>query len=196
MNKLTEYQLIKDDEIRAEVRKALHKFPDYFWEIPAATTYNHHNPYACDKLGLWIHTKMVCTDYLNRVPSKVARGILTEREADMGLAACILHDSWKAGKPPVKGSTGATRDHDIIAGRFVEQETDLPQEVADAVKSHMGPWYDGPEPVTNLEEIVHMADMGGSSKNSTPGLYSPHSKITDMYPSIPRANFDRESLYK
>lgn len=196
MNKLPEADLINDPDIRAETKLAIRNFPDYFWEIPAASSYRHHNPYCCEKYGLWIHTKMVVTEYLETVASDVERDRLSKREADMGLSACLLHDSWKVGKPPVDDNGRATKNHDLIAAEFVEETTDLPQEVADAVASHMGPWYEGPEPDTILQEVVHKADISATKKNGTPGVYEPHSKIERYYPSIPRAEFTRKGIYR
>ena len=192
--KLPEVELINDKTIRNETRKLVGEYPDYFWEVPAATTYRHHNPYCCDKYGLWIHTKMVCTAYLRMVPSLVHQDKITEYEADCGLAACILHDSWKNGDGD--GNNGAVQNHDIIAAKFIEQNSGLPSMVSDCVASHMGPWYAGPEPKTTLEQLVHMADMSASSVNSTHGLYKPHDKIANYYPSIPRARFKRGGLYR
>jgi len=195
MNRLKEYELIHDDEIRQITKQAIEKFPDYFWESPATSSDRYHHPKCRYERGLWIHTKMVCTAYLRMISSFTNRSVLTTHEADCGLAACILHDSWKGGKHGTADGS-AVSNHDLIAAQFVRDETDLPELVASVIETHMGPWYDGPEPGETLEEVVHMADMSASTENTTHGVYKPHSKITDVYPDIKQAQFDRKGLYQ
>lgn len=194
-DRLREAYLIHDEHVQEETLEAIKKFPDYFWEVAAASSYRHHNPFSCAKHGLWIHTKMVCTSYIRMVSSDVASGNLTEFEADCGLAACILHDSWKGGKDGnPEGS--AVKDHDLIAADFIRDETDLPEMVASAVESHMGPWYAGPEPETRLDKLVHYADMTASTKNGHWGLYKPADELVKHYPSLPQAYINKDGMYK
>jgi len=57
----------------------------------------------------------------------------------------------------------------------IQQESDLPERVARAVASHMGPWYSGPEPdlESPLEDLLHTADMIASTANITPKVPTP-----------------------
>lgn len=188
--KLPEVELIDDDEIRNEVIICIdEQDKDYFWEAPATTSDDYHNPYCRHEYGLWIHTKMVCSAYERFVDSYVEQELITEREADIGRAACILHDFRKYGQWWSDGKS-ATYDHGPYMADLLRERTELPSKAADAIASHMGPWYEGPEPQTPLEQLVHQADMSGSAANGTYGIYKPHSDITDKYPDIPRAKHE------
>lgn len=180
--------LIDSRTIRLDTGRALSEgTPEYFWTVPAASSYKHHNPYCCGERGLWVHTLMVSTVYERLVGSWVAQDRLTEREADLGRAACLLHDLRKHGESYTEGDS-ADRDHDLQAARFVREFTDLPSPVADAVASHMGSWYEGPAPETPLQRLVHQADMIAASKNVTPGIYHKPAEIAELYPSLPGAD--------
>lgn len=190
LQRFPEINYINNDDTRQHTIDALVELaPEYFWEIPAATTYNHHNPYACNKHGLWIHTKMVFTAYQRLVDSFVSMDRITKEEADLGRAACLLHDIFKNGRDDEDWrEKGALRDHDLLAAEAIEEETPLDERVSVAIAEHMGPWYDGPEPSNDLSLLVHMADMIASSKNITPGVARPAETINDFYPSIPGAS--------
>ncbi|WP_224336381.1 HD domain-containing protein [Haloprofundus halobius] len=161
---------------------------DYFWTAPAASSYAHHNLYCCGERGLWIHTKMVFAAYERLVDSYLEQGLLGDSEANLGRAACLLHDVKKYGDEYVDGDH-ADRDHDVQAADWIRAEATLDSPVADAVERHMGPWYEGPEPETPLQQLVHLADMTASTKNATVGVYQPHERIRSLYPSIPEATF-------
>ncbi|KTG10334.1 hypothetical protein AUR64_12235 [Haloprofundus marisrubri] len=185
--RLPEVARIGDQELmRATAVAFFEGHEDYFWTAPAASSYAHHNLYCCGERGLWIHTKMVFAAYERLVDSYVEQGILTEREANLGRAACLLHDVKKYGESYEEGDHAA-RDHDVQAADWLRSETELDSRVADAVERHMGPWYDGPEPETPLQQLVHLADMTASTKNATVGVFQPHEKIRSLYPSIPEA---------
>lgn len=160
--------------------------PDYFWTAPAASTYDYHNPYCCGERGLWIHTLMVATAYERLAPSYEQQGLVSDYEVDLGRAAVLLHDLRKHGDVYEPGDSAA-RDHDLQAARLLREESKLDERVADAVASHMGPWYEGPEPETPLQQLVHQADMAASTKNGTFGIYRKPEEISRLYPSLPEA---------
>ncbi|WP_330633757.1 HD domain-containing protein [Halocatena halophila] len=159
--------------------------PDYFWHAPAASSYKHHNPFCCGERGLWIHTLMVATAYERLVDSYLEQGAISSYERDLGRAAVLLHDLCKYGDAYEDGDRAA-KDHDLQAAALV-YDSDLDDWVADAIASHMGPWYEGPEPETSLEELVHLADMAASTKNGTFGVYRKPMEISKLYPNLPEA---------
>lgn len=196
LQRLPELTLIEDSHIRNETIDIIQNHcPDYFWDVPAATRYGYHHPACCDVHGLWIHTKMVFTVFERQAESPYTQGLMTSEELDYGRSATLLHDMRKHGRHHQQGQS-AEKDHDLQMAEIIREHSDLPDEVADAVSTHMGPkeWgYEGPEPdPTNslLNYMVHMADMAGASKNITPGIYEPHPEIRSKYPSIPRAEFE------
>ncbi|WP_224269239.1 HD domain-containing protein [Haloprofundus salinisoli] len=187
--RLPELALVDDTELMREAAVAFFEgHEDYFWTAPAASSYAHHNLYCCGERGLWIHTKMVFAAFERLVDSYLEQGLVSDFERELGRVACLLHDIKKYGETYEQGDH-ADRDHDVRAADWLRTETDLDPRVADAVERHMGPWYDGPEPETPLQQLVHLADMTASTKNATVGVYQPHEKIRSLYPSIPEATF-------
>lgn len=180
-------ELINDDVLRQRVTDiAAENVPDYFWEAPAASSYAHHNPYCCSERGLWVHTLMVYTAYERLVDSYVEQELISDFEADIGRAAVILHDMRKYDDSHWDGKS-ADWNHDIIMADII-RNYNVDERVADAVASHMGPWYNGPSPETPLQRLVHNADMMGATKNGTLGIYKKPDEITELYPSIPEAD--------
>lgn len=178
-----EVEIIESDFIRNEVIEAFRDgHEEGFFEAPAATSYGYHNPLACSKHGLWIHTKMVFTAFERFHWTYTEMGSIKKKHVDHGRAACLLHDMRKHGEKYT--GSGATSDHDVECAEWVAKNTDLPQNVSRAIASHMGPTttrYKGPAPVSPLQKLVHTADMAGSTKLGTWHLYKPHDLIKARY---------------
>lgn len=183
-----EVSLIEDDELRDMTTEAIGRMtPDYFWEVPATGSGRYHNPFSRRKHGLWIHVKMTMAAYERLVRSYVEQGLITEREADLGRAAVLLHDNLKYGHSYEDGDSTVS-NHDKLAATWIRANTDLPSEVANAVEAHNGNWYDGKSPEEPLEQLVHMADMVASTKNITCGVWKPADEIKERFPNIPRVD--------
>lgn len=186
--RLPEVTCIGNDEIRvATIDAACRGIPDYFWQVPATSSGRYHNPFARRKHGLWVHTKQVFVAYERMVDSYVEQGMITSEEADCGRAACLLHDMLKYGQS-YRDDNSTVSNHDRLAGHWLSHNSDVPTATVRAVKTHNGPWYDGPTPESNLEQLVHMADMTASTKNVTVGVYEPADEIAERYPNLPRAD--------
>lgn len=168
--RLPTLELIDSHRVRRETAEIASRAPRYFWTIPASTS-GYHHPACRGERGLWVHTLMLSTVIDRLADSYVGRGLLEEREIDLAHSAAILHDMRKAGIPPVTSSK-STSDHDLVMADVV-RESELPQPVADAIASHMGAWYDGPEPSSELERLVHDADMIASTSTITPAIQGP-----------------------
>lgn len=189
--RLAEIELIQDQQLREATADAVSKFPRYYWEAPAASSYSHHHPFSCDKHGLWIHTKMTATAYFRLAPSFIQQSYLKKDQDwmwDVGLVGALTHDALKYGDEWIKGES-TEYDHDVQGARWIQNETDLPQLVADIAAKHMGPWGTGPSPEQGIEQCVHQADMIAADKNVDPGLYKPPEEIIEMYPQIGQAVF-------
>jgi len=160
-------------DLQAGVIELSRRAPAYFWTVRATSgpDVDYHHPIARkEPHGLWAHTLMLFGPLMRLSQTYVAQDILTERERDCAIAAALLHDQRKRG-PHGSTETSAVSDHDLQMARVIE-ESKLPEparsKIADAVASHMGPkeWgYDGPEPETPLQELVHHADMVASTPN-------------------------------
>lgn len=171
VRRLPTLRLIHDEDVRRETARVAARAPPYFWSVPASTS-SYHHPLCREERGLWLHTLMVSTVVERLCYSRVELWELSSEELDRAHAAAILHDMRKNG-PPGDPAESSVSDHDERMARVVRETSALPSGVASAVASHMGPWYDGPEPETALERLVHDADMVASTKTITPAVQGP-----------------------
>lgn len=162
--------LIDDGTLRKQTAELTAEAPDYFWEVPASTT-NYHHPICRKERGLWVHTLMLSTVIERLGDTYVEQGRLDERDIDLAHAAAILHDQRKNGDP-ANPQNKSTSDHELRMAAVIE-DSPLPNAVADAVRSHMGSWYDGPAPDSELADLVHTADMIASTETITPAIAAP-----------------------
>lgn len=175
--------LIGDDTIRTETAILTSKAPGYFWETPA-TQGPYHHPLCRQFRGLWAHTLMLAPVIDRLADSYIARGMMPEYFVDYAHAAAILHDQRKNGLPDDVHDSSVSH-HDILMKDVILEST-LPDEIAQAVAAHNGPWYDGPEPMSPLDELVHTADMVASTENVTCTVPGPipveldHLKLREM----------------
>jgi len=163
-------RLIDDPELRSETARVTARAPRYFWEVPASTS-GYHHPLCRGERGLWVHTLMLSTVIDRLADSYVELDGLDAEVVDHAHAAAILHDQRKNGDPAAPASSSVS-DHDLRMAR-VMRDAELPETVANAVETHMGPWYDGPEPEAPVERLVHNADMVASTESITPAVMAP-----------------------
>ena len=169
--------LIDDDRIRETTRQLVREAPAYFWRVPASSS-GYHHPACRGERGLWAHTLMLSTVIERLAPTYVQQvtKAFSEIDVDRAHAAAIVHDMRKNGDPgdPTEKSTS---DHDIRMAEVVRTAdwhtpgTELM--ISNAVASHMGAWYDGPEPTADHEQLVHTADMVASTATITVGVQGP-----------------------
>lgn len=164
-------RLISDPDIRHETARLTAAAPSYFWTVPASTS-GFHNPLCRGERGLWVHTLMLSTVIERLAESRTEMGQLDQLGVDCAHAAAILHDQRKNGHPASPSETSVS-DHDLRMAEVVREETTLPEAVWRAIESHMGPWYDGPEPDSRIEQLVHTADMLSSTESVTPAVHGP-----------------------
>lgn len=168
--RLPTLELIESDRVRAITTRLSSDAPEYFWTAPASSS-NYHHPACRGEHGLWIHTLMLSTVIERLADSYVGQDRLERSDVDLAHAAAILHDQRKLGDP-ASASESSTSDHDLEMAAVV-RDSPLDNRVADAIASHMGAWYDGPEPSTDLEDLVHTADMVSSTSTISPGIHGP-----------------------
>lgn len=164
--RLPTLQLIEDDTLRSDALMLSQHAPAYFWQR-AGSTAGYHNAH---QHGLWAHTLKLSTVIERLADSYVERGMIRAEDVSRAHAAAILHDQRKAG--PGGGDQETDKDHDLqmAAGvrEFVADEV-----VARCVESHMGAWYEGPYPQSNVEELVHMADMMAADQHCDIDIQEP-----------------------
>lgn len=169
-----EYNYIKDEKKREDIKYLVGKLPDYFFEIPASSTGKYHPLFASSEHGLVKHTK---------VAARIAKELLdnpglnnfNNNEKDVIIMAIILHDGCKSGIIHEK----YTRfDHPLIVCDLIKENRDklsLSDSEFDllirVISSHMGIWnkdYNGnevlPIPKDKYQRFVHLCDYLSSKK--------------------------------
>ena len=169
-----EYNYIKDDKIREDLKYLVSNLPDYFFEIEASSTGKYHPKFASGEHGLVRHTK-VAVRIAYELMNNSALNNFTNREKDLIILALTLHDGLKCGSPKEK----YTRvDHPLLASSFIKEHKDklsLSDEdidfVSSVISTHMGNWntdYNGnevlPKPKNKYQRFVHMCDFLASRK--------------------------------
>lgn len=177
MRRMPHIAEIEKQRIRDEVIHVTSESPEYFWEVPASNS-GHHHPICRKECGLWAHTLMGATAYERLAETYINQDLISEFELECGRAAILLHDQRKNGDPEEPG-TYSTDHHDLHMADVISTTSALPMKVVDAVETHMGPWYDGPEPDTPLQKLVHNADMIASTATITAKVYGSVPKELD-----------------
>ena len=182
IERFPEVKEIDDKVLAQEVVSVLDEhLPEYFWKVPASSTGQYHPEDHNDQHGLWIHTKRAFTAFERLSKSYKHQGKITEWERDCGRAAILLHDMFKYGKPP-ETKEHTVDDHDFLAARFLDKNTDLPPKVVGCVESHNGPegWGKGKAPGNSLEQIHHLADMIASDRNGFFKIKEPVQEVEEL----------------
>ena len=166
-----ELSYIVNEDVKKSLEVMIDKIPDYFFNIPAASTGKYHPAYAQGDGGLVRHTKAAV-----RMAYELY-GIykFPEKTKDLIIMALVLHDSVKKGEVESKYTLF---DHPIVACDFLKKyvnELSISQEdvdfVCDCIASHMGRFNTSdysdvilPIPKTPEQKFVHMCDYLASRK--------------------------------
>lgn len=181
VRKLPEINEISSDSIREDTINAFVELcPDYFWEVPASSTGKYHPKDHRVEKGLWLHTKRAFTQYQRLAPSFYNQNKITKTEMDHGKSAILLHDMFKYGWPK---QNHTTKDHDVVAAKALDGY--VHSKVIGCVASHNGPWYEGPSPRNELEQVHHLADMAASDvSNPNIAVLNPSRELKKEFPNV------------
>lgn len=170
-----ELGFIINEEIRDCTIQVLDKVNDKFFTEPASSTGKYHPNYALGEGGLVRHTKAavkIANDLLHLENSQ-----FNSDEADLIIAALILHDTCKSGIE--WESKYSKHEHPLLAKELIENcfkenilySKEYVKEVGRLVASHMGQWTTCkwsyiklPKPEDNMENFVHICDYLASRK--------------------------------
>ena len=170
-----ELEYIKNEKYKENTKKLLELVPDYFFEVPAASTGKYHPSFAQGEKGLVRHTKVAIRIAKDILDVEYMNNGFTKDEKDLILIALLFHDSHKLGKEKER----YTRfDHPLLAANFIrenkEKTTFTDKEIellASTIASHMGQWNQSdysdiilPKPKNKYEFFVHMCDYLSSKK--------------------------------
>lgn len=169
-----EYEYIKNDKKKNDIRYLVSKLPDYFFEIPASSTGKYHPDFASTSHGLVKHTK-VAVRIAKELLDNPGLNNFTDDEKDIIIMALILHDGCKSGMVKEK----YTRfDHPLIICDLINENRsklslndDEVNLLTKIISSHMGIWnkdYNGnevlPIPKDKYQRFVHLCDYLSSKK--------------------------------
>ena len=143
-----ELALIGSEYIKTFVLECFgHLTPDYFWEVAASSSGNHHPKIVNKKYGLIIHTKL-CVWWGRKISEA-----FYEVEQDVIIAALLLHDLQKFGQIMDNGKptlAGYTSSHGPMLAMQIEQLCSrlshsvhgFRETIIAAISLHMGKWTD------------------------------------------------------
>ena len=169
-----EYEYIKNDKKKNDIKYLVSKLPDYFFEIPASSTGKYHPDFASTSHGLVKHTK-VAVRIAKELFDNPGLNNFTDDEKDIIIMALILHDGCKSGMVKEK----YTRfDHPLIICDLINENRsklslndDEVNLLTKIISSHMGIWnkdYNGnevlPIPKDKYQRFVHLCDYLSSKK--------------------------------
>lgn len=159
------------ENIKEFFKKAITLVPDYFFEVPAASSGKFHSVLECGFGGLVYHTRSVAKVANYLVNLQQYKSKLNEVEKDCVICAALLHDCLKH---DWENKTGfSVHQHPVLAAEFVKTNEELNGIVSDeirtmigdAVASHSGEWTTSkrskivlPSPQTLVQELVHLSD--------------------------------------
>ncbi len=166
-----EIAYIEIEDIKEFFKKAISIVPDYFFEVPAASSGKFHSVLECGFGGLVYHTRSVAKVANYLVNLQQYKSKLNEVERDCVICAALLHDCLKH---DWENKTGfSVHQHPVLAAEFVKADERLNEIVSDeirtiigdAVASHSGEWTTSkrskvilPSPQTLVQELVHLSD--------------------------------------
>lgn len=170
-----ELEYIKNSNFKKNAENLLELVPNYFFEVPAASTGKYHPEYAQGLGGLVRHTKVALAIGNDLLSLECTDKDFTSDEKDLMLIAILFHDTQKLGDPQEK----YTRfDHPILAAQFIkdnQRKTSFKDSeieiITKSISSHMGQWNTNqysdivlPKPSSKYECFVHKCDFLSSKK--------------------------------
>ena len=166
-----EIDYMEIENIKDFFKKAITLVPNYFFEVPAASSGKFHSVLECGFGGLVYHTRSVAKIANYLVNLQQYKSKLNEIEKDCVICAALLHDCLKH---DWENKTGfSVHQHPVLAAEFIKTDGRLDEIVndeirtmiGDAVASHSGEWTTSkrskivlPSPQTLVQELVHLSD--------------------------------------
>lgn len=159
------------ENIKDFFKRAITLVPDYFFEVPAASSGKFHSVLECGFGGLVYHTRSVAKVANYLVNLQQYKSKLNEVEKDCVICAALLHDCLKH---DWENKTGfSVHQHPVLAADFIKTDArldgivndEIRTMIGDAVASHSGEWTTSkrskvvlPSPQTLGQELVHLSD--------------------------------------
>ncbi|MBQ8681739.1 MAG: HD domain-containing protein [Bacilli bacterium] len=171
-----EINYVKDSTRRKDLKTLIGLLPDYFFEVPAASTGKYHPDFAQGEGGLVRHTKVAVRIAKELLDNNTVGMKFSDKDKDLIIMALVLHDGVKSG---MEHSKYTKFDHPLLVSKLIMEnkdkvslEVDDLRKLCSMIESHMGEWtYDTynqkevlPKPRTAEQRFVHMCDFLASRK--------------------------------
>lgn len=171
-----EINYIKDSSRRKDLKTLIGLLPDYFFEVPAASTGKYHPDFAQGEGGLVRHTKVAVRIAQELLANNTVGAKFSDKDKDLIIMALILHDGVKSG---MEHSKYTKFDHPLLVSKLIMEnkgkvslDIDDLRKICSMIESHMGEWtFDTyqqkevlPKPKTAEQRFVHMCDYLASRK--------------------------------
>jgi hypothetical protein len=186
---LPEIESLSEEHQELVIEGFLTGVPDYFWIRASSSSGKYHSDDECGEYGNLLHTKRVFTIFDRLARSWVEQGLISEQEQEFGRLAVLFHDTMKYGWPSEQNNH-TTDEHDIIAAAVGRHIIGLPDETTAAIESHMGSWASGPNPQTDLQQLVHTADMIASDPEIDIAVLEPSEELRSIRDDLPAIERD------
>lgn len=155
----------------------IQQIPDYIFDMPSSTSGKYHNTTQCQRHGQIYHIIMfaeILNDLLALKCNK--EKFKSARQRDAMRCVPFFHDALKCGR---EGSSWTVHEHPMLAGQWVREaqvehdiDSSAKETIARMVERHSGEWITSkksqvilPEPVTEMERMIHMCDILSSRNN-------------------------------
>lgn len=171
-----EINYIKDSARRKDLKTLIGLLPDYFFEVPAASTGKYHPDFAQGEGGLVRHTKVAVRIAYELLTNNTVGIKYNDKDKDLIIMALVLHDGVKSG---MEHSKYTKFDHPLLVSKLIMEnkdklslEIDDIRKICSMIESHMGEWTVDPytkedvlpKPRTAEQRFVHMCDFLASRK--------------------------------
>ena len=170
-----ELSYIKNERYRENAKKIIELLPDYFFEVPAASTGKYHPPFAQGDGGLVRHTKAAVRIAKTLLDNEIIGSVFKQEEKDLMIIGLIIHDGLKYG---IEKEKYTRVDHPILISNYLKDNKDkltLTENeimfICNVVETHMGAFtkdFRGNEvlerPINKYQKFVHMCDDLSSKK--------------------------------
>ena len=121
------------ENIKDFFKKAITTVPDYFFEVPAASSGKFHSVLECGFGGLVYHTRSVAKVANYLVNLQQYKSKLNEVERDCVICAALLHDCLKH---DWENKTGfSVHQHPVLAAEFVKTDKRLDGIISDEIRN-------------------------------------------------------------
>ena len=85
-----EYNYIKDDRLKENIKKIVDLLPDYFFTVPASSTGKYHPKFASSENGLLKHSKVACKIGYELMNNNSLGHKFTDKEKDLLIILSVL----------------------------------------------------------------------------------------------------------